>query len=163
MKYWEDTRKILCELHKQAPLWRMKSLRQHGTTSTYQHCLNVAYASVWLASLLPIRVDLESLVQGAMLHDFYLYDWHDHDPEHRWHGFYHPKRALCQSLRYVALSERSQNIILAHMWPLTLRSIPLYREAWLVCLADKGCALVESAHFTRGLEENTRSMVYPAR
>ena len=30
------------------------------------------------------------------------------------------------------------------MWPLTFRHIPTCREAVIVCLADKYCAIVES-------------------
>lgn len=36
------------------------------------------------------------------------------------------------------------------MWPLTFRHIPTCREAVIVCLADKYCAIVESMfHRTR--------------
>ena len=30
------------------------------------------------------------------------------------------------------------------MWPLTFRHVPTCREAFIVCLADKYCAVVES-------------------
>ncbi len=42
------------------------------------------------------------------------------------------------------ITKKEQNIIASHMWPLTFRHIPTCREAVIVCLADKYCAVVES-------------------
>ena len=37
---------------------------------------------------------MPTLIKGAMLHDFYLYDWHAQDNgEHRWHGYHHAEKA----------------------------------------------------------------------
>ena len=55
---------------------KMKAYVQHGDVSTYRHCLNVACYSLYLARKWRWMVDEESLVVGAFLHDFYLYDWH---------------------------------------------------------------------------------------
>ena len=61
---------------------------QHGNVSVYEHSLGVALACVKLARLLRIKVDERSLVRGALLHDYFLYDWHEHDRSHRFHGFH---------------------------------------------------------------------------
>ena len=42
------------------------------------------------------------------------------------------------------ITKKEQNIIASHMWPLTFRHVPTCREAIIVCLADKYCAVVES-------------------
>ena len=42
------------------------------------------------------------------------------------------------------ITKKEQNVIASHMWPLTFRHIPTCREAVIVCLADKYCAIVES-------------------
>jgi uncharacterized protein len=58
---------------------QMQGFMQHGDVSTYQHCLNVAYVSYNVAKWLKkfgIKVDIVTLMTGAFLHDFYLYDWH---------------------------------------------------------------------------------------
>lgn len=124
----------------------MKQYIQHGNTSTLSHCLVVAYYSYRLALWLPIQFSYKSLVRGAMLHDFYLYDWHIPDQSHKLHGFVHPRIALRNARRYFELNPIEEDIILKHMWPLTLNTLPACREALLVCLVDKVCSLAETLY-----------------
>ena len=133
------------------------SFIQHGDTSVYSHCVAVAYVSLWFSYRLHLSVSKQSLLMGAFLHDYFLYDWHENDPSHRLHGFTHPKRALINATADWNLSDRTQNIILRHMFPLTPVP-PACREAWLVCLADKVCALAETFHMT---EQFFASIKYP--
>ena len=120
-----------------------KGYIQHGAVSCYLHSFFVAYMSVWLAKRFRIRVHLRSLVRGALLHDYFLYDWHQKDPSHRLHGFHHPKTALGNAQRDYHLNWKEKNIIARHMFPL-IPVPPQCREAWIVCLADKWCALGET-------------------
>ena len=71
-----------------------KGYIQHGAVSCYLHSFFVAYMSVWLAKRFRIRVHLRSLVRGALLHDYFLYDWHIKDPNRKAHGFSHAAAAL---------------------------------------------------------------------
>lgn len=120
---------------------------QHGTMSVHAHVISVARASLAMAEQLErlgIRIDRASLIRGALLHDYFLYDWHDPDPSHRLHGFTHPFAALARAEEdFDDLTERERNIISRHMFPL-VPIPPTCREAWLVCLADKACALHET-------------------
>ena len=90
-----------------------------------------------------ISIDRASLLRGALLHDYFLYDWHDPDPSHRLHGFRHPFFALARAEEDFELTSRERNIIVRHMFPL-VPVPPTCREAWIVCLADKWCALRET-------------------
>ena len=68
---------------------------QHGAVTTFAHSIRVACLAVWMADRLRLwrRVDLRSLIRAALLHDYFLYDWHDWDNgEHRLHGFTHGAR-----------------------------------------------------------------------
>ena len=81
-----------------------------------------------------------------MLHDYFLYDWHNHIHKKGWrnlHGFTHPETALNNARKEYQLSSREQDIIKKHMWPLTLVP-PLCREAWIVTAADKYCSFLET-------------------
>lgn len=76
--------------------------------------------SVWrCGSARPVR--LRELVRGALLHDYFGYDWHEKGGGHRLHGFFHPKRACHRAEKKYALTRVERGIILRHMWPLTLR------------------------------------------
>ena len=82
---------------------------------------------------------------GAMLHDFYLYDWHaDDHGEHRLHGFTHPEAASRNAGKYFQADDRVRHVIRSHMWPLTPVRMPLSREAWIVCISDKCISLYET-------------------
>jgi uncharacterized protein len=80
-------------------------------------------------------------VRGALLHDYFLYDWHDHAPD-RWHGFTHPRRALENASRDFALNGIERDLIAHHMFPF-VPAPPRHREGWVVTLADKYCTLRE--------------------
>ncbi len=118
--------------------------RQHGDTSCLLHSVAVALYSLRLARAFRLRVCARALVRGALLHDYFLYDWHEKDASHRLHGFHHPRTALVNAGRDYALTPVERDIILKHMFPLTPRP-PRYLESLLVCLVDKGCSLYETA------------------
>lgn len=126
---------------------QMKQFTQHGTTSVFNHCVAVAKFSLLIAQFLEktlrIKVDRRSLVRGALLHDYFLYDWHDPVPAHKIHGFTHPGIAWRNASRDFDMNRIEENIIRRHMYPLTPIP-PTKRESIIVCLADKWCAICET-------------------
>ena len=136
-------RQTIRQLAREGRFSQEKTCFQHGSTSVYAHSVRVAACSLRLSRLLRIRTDQRALVRGALLHDYFLYDWHKADPSHRLHGFYHPGTALRNARQDFALTPREENIIHRHMFPLTPMP-PTTREAWIVCLADKYCAAAET-------------------
>lgn len=118
-----------------------KTQPQHYSVSCYEHSVAVAYVSVWLALRFGWRVDYRSLVRGALLHDYFLYNWRD--KEHtRPHAFLHARVALENASRDFELNAVERDVILRHMFPLNI-GLPRYKESLLVTLADKICALRE--------------------
>lgn len=118
---------------------------QHGTVTVNAHCINVAKHSLMLADKLKVRINQRELIRGALLHDYFLYDWHDKDHINplRLHGFFHPGRALQNATRDFELTDREKDIIRKHMWPMTVIP-PMCREAWIVTAADKWVSLLET-------------------
>lgn len=136
----------LKELLKYKQLQDMHQYVQHGDTSTFEHCLMVAYCSYRMAKALPGDFNYKSIIRGAVLHDFYLYDWHIPHHSHRLHGFSHARCALDNASKLLPLNKTEADIIEHHMWPLTLRKYPRSKEAFLVCMVDKYCSLAETFH-----------------
>ena len=136
---------LLSEHHKNT-----KNDIQHGNMSVRQHTINVARYSVLISEKLGIDCDRRALVRGALLHDYFLYDWHERDHANplRLHGFHHPGIALKNAESEFDLTDIEKDIIKKHMWPLTVVP-PTCREAWIVSMADKYCSLMETVRLHR--------------
>lgn len=131
----------------------MQSLRsfiQHGTVTRYEHCLSVCYLSLRIAERLGVKVDKRSMVRGALLHDFFMYDWHDPGNLRLLHGFTHAREALNTALEQFELNDIEQDVIRKHMFPLNI-ALPRYKETLIVTLADKVSAVLETINSARTL------------
>lgn len=123
---------------------REKRFIQHANVSTYEHSIGVATMSLTLAAIFRVKVDKVSLVRGALLHDFFLYDWHDKMAMPKAHAYLHPLIAFDNAKKEFKLNAIEKNIIQAHMFPLSI-VMPKYKESWVVTMADKICAMNEIA------------------
>ncbi|MDR2490184.1 MAG: hypothetical protein LBD20_02140, partial [Spirochaetaceae bacterium] len=125
-----------------------KKFIQHGNVSIYMHCYLVARLSYRWALFFKIH-DTGSLVRAALLHDFFLYDWHT--PERMWsrHGWTHPVAAAENAVKYFNASPKEYSLIRTHMWPWTPFHPPRYREGWIICTADKLVSLAETLRIIR--------------
>lgn len=132
------------EICKNSRILQSHKYIQHGDTSVFRHSVSVAYYSYYLAWKMHMSVDEKSLIRGALLHDYFLYDWHEKDASHKWHGFHHARKALQNAMEDFELNEVEQDIIRCHMFPLNPRP-PKYMESWIICYADKVCSSIETA------------------
>jgi uncharacterized protein len=126
---------------------KMKQYPQHGSTNALCHMVAVAWKAYSIAVSLEhkygIAFDRRSIIRGALLHDLFLYDWHDPNNGHKLHGFSHPYTALKNAERHFFLNGKERNIIKRHMFPFTPIP-PRYRESLLVSYADKICSTKET-------------------
>ena len=110
----------------------------HHNSSIYAHVNDVAYFSYRISKY--FKLDYRSAARGALLHDFFLYDWRNHDvpdlPREKFHGLAHPAIAVANAKKYFSINEIEEDIIKRHMWPLTLVP-PKYKESYIVSFADK--------------------------
>lgn len=158
---FERERQLRQEIRAVAPdILRSKNFRstrshvQHGNMTVNDHSMNVAKYSLAISEKLHIPCEKKDLIRGALLHDYFLYDWHtpDHISPHKLHGFYHPGRALHNAQKEYHLTPREKDIIKKHMWPLTISSVPMCREAWIVTMADNGVRLWRHFMYIRDME-----------
>ena len=150
---------VIHQLCEQGRLLEEQNAMQHGSTSVYEHSVNVAYKSLLLVENYRLPVDKQSLVRGALLHDYFLYDWHEKNKEHSLHGFKHPYFALRNASRDFRLNDIEKNVIVRHMFPLTPIP-PKCREAWIVCMADKYCSARETMYTVKRYAHNARQFVF---
>lgn len=125
---------------------------QHGSMTVHNHCMDVARYSLLLNKKLGIGCNKHDLIRGALLHDYFLYDWHDKEflaYRQRLHGFHHPMTALKNAEKEYTLTDIQRDIIKKHMWPLSVIP-PMCREAWVVTAADKYCSFLETVGVHKG-------------
>ncbi|MGI6755490.1 MAG: HD domain-containing protein [Atopobiaceae bacterium] len=127
---------------------QMGSYIQHGSVTTLAHTLRVASTcyiwSQWLSHTFNLILNVNDLVAGALLHDLYLYDWHDRSTSKPHHATKHPLYAEKNAREKLHVNEHVCAIIRTHMWPLPPTRVPASKEALLVCVADKWCSLEET-------------------
>lgn len=149
-------REKLEQICKNSRLLTSHKFMQHGSTSVFRHSVSVAYVSYCLAIKWNAKVDMDSLIRGALLHDYFLYDWHVKDASHRLHGYHHADKALRNAAEEFELNKIEKNMIYCHMFPLNLTRIPKYKESWILCYADKLCSSAETA---KGFKEASERIV----
>lgn len=127
---------------------REKEFIQHGATTVWEHSVSVANACARVAHALPLHLEVKPLLRAALLHDYFLYDWHDRTTSKPHHATRHGSYARANAERDFAITEHEGDIIQSHMFP--LEGIPSTREAWVLTLVDKGISLKETLVGLRG-------------
>lgn len=141
---------ILGNLLQDERVAEMKRFVQHGSITTYDHCRNVASISQRINRGLRLKANEDTLLKGAMLHDYFLYDWHDNPRDHNgWHGTAHAGVACRNAEKDFDIDSQTAHVIRSHMWPLNITSVPRSREAWIVCIADKLVSAQETIRHRR--------------
>ncbi|MFU0812214.1 MAG: HD domain-containing protein [Atopobium sp.] len=142
-----------------AAFHQMDAFIQHGDTTCSEHCLSVASIAFRIAHALPFSFHMEDLVTGALLHDYFLYDWHESaTAPDRWHGFTHPFHALHNAERDFDLTPIERDVIVHHMFPF-VPIPPRTREGWVVTFSDKASCVAEVlAKKTQSLERSTHCL-----
>ena len=82
-----------------------------GDTSCLAHTIAVVYCALAIARIMHLRVNKRELIRGGILHDYFLYDWHDGEKGRKIHGFTHPSSALANAETDFRLSRRERDII----------------------------------------------------
>lgn len=153
-RFFNIVKKYGADIMKSPNFRESENCVQHGTMSVRRHSINVARCSFAIARFLGIKYNKRDLLRGALLHDYFQYDWHS--KEHRnvknLHGFYHPGIALKNAEQEYRLNKRQREIIKKHMWPLTIVP-PMCKEAWIVTIADKYCSVMETLYLHNGKSE----------
>ena len=119
----------------------MKLYRQHFNVSCFDHCLYVSYNLYIICK--KHKLDYVSAARAGLVHDLFLYDWRKRqDGRKGLHAYTHPKTAYENAKKIFDLNEIEKDIILKHMWPVTL-GLPKYKESFLITYVDKFLAMTD--------------------
>lgn len=140
MKDNEEFQYIIREFVENETVQKMNDFRQHGDTTCFEHCYKASYYCYTICK--KFNLDYASAARGAMLHDFFLYDWRIRG-NHKLHAFTHGKRACKNASEIFYLNYKEKDIIKNHMWPTTIKP-PKTREGFVLTLVDKYCAITET-------------------
>ena len=117
--------------------------KQHRTSNTYRHVSLVAKKCVEYALKHKLDLDYYSLIRGAFLHDLYFYDWRKTPEKKLHHLTRHPMEAYENAKQYFDINDIEKDIIVNHMWPVTLFHFPKTKEGRLVNRMDKATTFKE--------------------
>ena len=131
---------IIKEITQNETVQQMKNFRQHYETNCFDHCYKASYYCYKICKKL--HLDYKSAARGAMLHDLFLYDWRKKNDRKGLHAFTHGRCALDNANELFDLNKIEQNMILRHMWPVTLVP-PKYLESFILTIVDKHCTIEE--------------------
>lgn len=138
----EEFNEIIGDIVKHKKVREMRNYNHHSNTNCFKHSMHVSYYNYKLCKLL--NLDEKAGAKAGLLHDMFLYDWHQHKPEkgERLHGFEHPVKSLKNAQSYFKLTKKEGDIIAKHMFPLTITP-PKYKETFIIILTDKFCSVCE--------------------
>ena len=122
---------------------RMKEISMHRGSNCYLHSFKVAKKAI-KKSLNKKDIKLEVVLLGAILHDYYLYDWRKDRSKLKKHGKNHPGIAINNAIRDFDISDDVKDVIKSHMWPINIKDFPKSKEAKIVSLSDKAVTICES-------------------
>lgn len=123
---------------------KLKLYKHHYAYTRFEHGLSVAYYSYIICKFL--HLDYQSVARAGLLHDLFFYDCENKLTRPKQHIHNHPKLALQNAEKLFSLNDREKDIILKHMWPITL-SRPKYWESFIITFVDKYCALKEWSYY----------------
>ena len=126
---------IVSDILKNEEFIMLKYEIHHGITRL-DHSLNVAHLSYKIAKRINIK-NYEEIVRASLLHDFFK---NSDVPNKRF--FKHPIFALKNAKKYFKISKQQENIIIAHMFPLS-PICPNNIGSWIVTFSDKVAAIKE--------------------
>lgn len=124
---------------------RLDNFNQHMGTTRLSHSINVSYKSYRVAKL--FGWDYRAVARAGLMHDMFYYNFKETDYSAREHCRIHPQIAYRNAKRNFSLTKLEGDIIKSHMW-LATWTRPRHKEAYLVTMVDKYCAMAE---FFKGL------------
>lgn len=122
---------------------KLKKIAHHGITR-FDHSMRVAYYTYIVTK--EMNLNYKEATIAALLHDFFIDEVKDMNSLSRLRK--HPSYALENAKKYYELNDMQEDIIIHHMFPITLTP-PRYLESWIVDIIDDIAAFYEKGLSTK--------------
>lgn len=139
--------KIVSDILKNEDFIKINKEIHHGI-SRMDHSLNVAKTSFTISKTLNLR-NYQDITRASLLHDFFLKEQITKNSL-----INHPDIALINAKKNFKINELEENIIVSHMFPIA-KTLPKYKESYLVSFSDKIVATYECIRFKFSLKLGT--------
>lgn len=127
-----EYKSIVEDILKNREFNKLKDIPHHKTTRL-EHSKRVSYLSYKICKKL--NLDFVSAARGGLLHDFFNNTYSIENTNKLLKN--HPKIASSNAKKHFKLNKKEINIIESHMYPISLKRKPKYKESYVVLLVDK--------------------------
>ena len=121
----------------------LKNEKHHGLTR-YKHVMRVSKYTYKISKKL--KMDYASATRAALLHDYFTKNDFEENSKSSKELVNHPNVASINAQKEFKLNDLEINAIESHMFPLS-KTLPKYKESWLLTLVDKSVATYEMTKF----------------
>lgn len=135
----------------------LHQFKHHYGSNRYEHSISVSYYSYIICKFL--KLDYVSSARAGLLHDLFLYDCQNPETKPQNHIWKHPRIALNNATKLFILNDKEKDIILKHMWPITITP-PKHIESFIVTFVDKYCAFKEWYSYCMWIKLKTTGIVF---
>lgn len=133
----EEFQNIIQPILENKEFRKTKEKCHHGI-NRFEHLQRVSYYSYLITKTL--RLNYKETIRAALLHDFFLDETENESSIKALQN--HPNYALENAKKYYELTDREEDIIKTHMFPVTFRP-PKYLESWIVDIVDDVAGMYE--------------------
>lgn len=116
----------------------LENFEHHRITNRLYHSIDVSYKSYKIGKGFGLdSTSLREISRAGLLHDLFFYDTKSKEDKPKRHLSTHSEIALMNAEKICILSEKEKNIILSHMFGVSFKHLPKYKESILVSMVDK--------------------------
>ncbi|GEK28336.1 HD domain-containing protein [Furfurilactobacillus siliginis] len=124
---------LVSDLLARPEVQHLADFTQHHNNTRLDHSLSVSFDSYKIAKRR--GWNYQAVARAGLLHDLFYYDWRTTKFDLGTHAFIHPRVSLRNAEKLTELSDMEKDIILKHMFGLTM-ALPKYKESLLVSMVD---------------------------
>lgn len=121
---------------------KLKEFEHHRITNRLYHSIDVSYKSYLIAKKMGLKTEsLREVSRAGLLHDLFYYD--TKIEKHKKHLSTHSELAVKNAEKICDLTDKEKDIIISHMFGVSFKHIPKYKESFIVSMVDKVVSINE--------------------